>query len=73
VSGDGRWTPARKPGVVLAVRARPRRRRGLLREHAISEEEFREWERKFDRWGRPGLRVTKRERRPRALKGGGKR
>jgi Protein of unknown function (DUF1153) len=57
----GRWTAKRKASVVQAVRADPECRGELLAEHGISEEEFRAWEKLYDRHGVAGLCVSKQQ------------
>lgn len=53
-----RWTPARKLEVVLAHRrARDARARlRILRDHGLSDEEMRDWDRRFTRYGEDGLK-----------------
>ena len=54
-----RWVVGRKAAVVLAVRNGVISLQEACRRYTLSDEEFRAWERAVDRYGIPGLRVTR--------------
>jgi hypothetical protein len=54
-----RWVVRRKAAVVRAVRNGSLGLQEACRRYTLSSEEFRAWERAVDRYGIPGLRVTR--------------
>jgi hypothetical protein len=54
-----RWTPARKAGVVEAVRIGRVSLNEACRRYTLSVEEFTAWQTALVRYGRPGLRSTR--------------
>jgi hypothetical protein len=54
-----RWVVRRKAAVVRAVRNGSIGLQEACRRYTLSSEEFRAWERAVDRYGIPGLRVTR--------------
>ncbi|MEM6626214.1 MAG: DUF1153 domain-containing protein [Pseudomonadota bacterium] len=54
-----RWVTRRKAEVVAAVRGGLLSEQDACERYQISEEEYRGWERLFDRHGVKGLRVTR--------------
>lgn len=54
-----RWSPSRKAAVIAAARAGLISRDEARARYMLSDEEFAEWERAFDRNGLPGLRTTR--------------
>jgi hypothetical protein len=54
-----RWVVRRKAAVVQAVRNGSISLREACRRYTLSIEEFRAWERAVERYGIPGLRVTR--------------
>jgi hypothetical protein len=54
-----RWVVRRKAAVVQAVRNGSISLPDACRRYTLSIEEFRAWERAVDRYGVPGLRVTR--------------
>src|SRR3979409_371827 len=54
-----RWVVRRKAIVVAAVRNGSIRRQEACRRYKLSVEEFLAWQRAIDRYGVPGLRVTR--------------
>jgi hypothetical protein len=54
-----RWVVRRKAAVVQAVRNGSISLRDACRRYTLSIEEFRAWEGAVDRYGIPGLRVTR--------------
>jgi Protein of unknown function (DUF1153) len=57
--GTKRWVVRRKAVVVLAVRAGLISLQEACQRYNLSSEEFLAWERAIDRYGVPGLRVTR--------------
>jgi transposase-like protein len=57
-----RWTSRRKAEVVDACRSGERSLLAVLAEYQISQEEFAEWVRLYERGGRNALRSTKLQR-----------
>ncbi len=66
----GRWVPRRKAAVVSAVRDGLISLEEACQRYALSAEEFRSWQHRFDAEGVTGLRVRPR---PSPLPAGGKR
>jgi Protein of unknown function (DUF1153). len=56
---SGRWTPARKARVVMAIALGAVGRDRALASLDITEEELASWERRYDRAGAYGLRLTR--------------
>ncbi len=54
-----RWVASRKAQIVLAVRAGMISRDEALARYNLSSEEFSDWERRFQRGGLHGLKVTR--------------
>ena len=54
-----RWTVRRKAAVIEAVRAEMLTVEEACERYRISLDEFRAWERDYDRHGTPGLRITR--------------
>jgi transposase-like protein len=54
-----RWTSQRKAALIEACRSGERSLVAILVEYAISQEEFAEWVRLYQRGGRNALRSTK--------------
>ena len=54
-----RWTPSRKAAVVVAVRDSRITMAEALHRYRLTEEEFRSWQRAFERHGLAGLRATR--------------
>jgi hypothetical protein len=54
-----RWVVRRKAAVVSAVRDGSIGLQEACRRYTLSSEEFRAWEHAVDRYGIPGLRVTR--------------
>jgi hypothetical protein len=54
-----RWTIRRKAAVVTAVAAGEITREEIGRRYQISEEEFLSWQRDYESYGAPGLRLTR--------------
>ena len=63
-----RWVYRRKAEVVEAVRAGRLSSEDACRRYSISPEEFSSWERAMDHLGARGLRVTRLEDIPRAIR-----
>jgi hypothetical protein len=57
--GTKRWVARRKAVVVLAVRTGLISLQEVCQQYNLSSEEFLAWERAIDRYGVPGLRVTR--------------
>jgi DNA-binding winged helix-turn-helix (wHTH) protein len=53
------WTVRRKATLVAAVKSGEITIEEALRRHQLSEEEFRAWQRFYEAYGLPGLRVTR--------------
>jgi Protein of unknown function (DUF1153) len=54
-----RWVARRKAAVVTAVRSGAISIEEACRRYHLSEEEFRDWERRIEADGVPGLRITR--------------
>jgi transposase-like protein len=54
-----RWMPSRKAAVVVAVRDSRITMAEALHRYQLTEEEFRSWQRAFERHGLAGLRATR--------------
>jgi hypothetical protein len=69
-----RWTIRRKAAVVEAVKSGQVTRAEICRRYQISEEEFRSWQRRYEAFGLPGLRLTRLQqyRRPTPGRGAGR-
>lgn len=66
-----RWTIRRKAAVVNAVKSGQITRAEVCRRYQISEEEFLSWQRRYEAFGLPGLRMTRLQQYRRAAPGRG--
>jgi hypothetical protein len=57
--GVNRWTARRKAAVIQAIRKGSVHAQQACERYNLSAEELAAWERNLDRFGAPGLRVTR--------------
>lgn len=54
-----RWSSRRKAAVVVAIRAGTITRDEACQRYTLSDEELADWDAAFDKYGIPGLRITR--------------
>lgn len=54
-----RWVPRRKAEIVAAVHSGALSLEEACHRYMLTADEFASWEKSFERYGRPGLRITR--------------